>query len=238
MQNSNWVKAEKQECSPWYSGFLPAELIDQNASGSSSLGQLADLLNSSTATEYPATSKRVALVPIKLNHTKLGAGWESVAILLTEVTEKEIIRTTAEKIENIRNILGVSISHLAKILKTSRPSIYSWLDGEEPRGKTIQRIQQLCDVTEQWEKKNQYHFTPGTLLLQPIGKSLSMLERLERDELKLDEIESGFESLLELMHRRRKRMDRSKEKTKNSVICKDDKDKTRHEFTHTTGSAD
>ena len=134
--------------------------------------------------------------------------------------------------------MGVSISHLAKILKTSRPSIYSWLDGEEPRAKSIKRIQQLCEITEQWKKKNRYHFTPGTLLLQPIGKSLSMLELLERDELKLGEIESGFDSLLELMHRRRKRMNRSKEKTKNSVICKDDKDKTRREFTHTTGSAD
>lgn len=237
MQNLNWIKAEKKEYSPWGSGFLPAELIDQNASGSSNIGQLADLLNSSTATEYPATSKRVALVPIKLNHTKLGAGWESVTILLTEVTE-ELIQTTAEKIENIRDILGVSISHLAKILKTSRPSIYSWLDGEEPRAKSIKRIQQICEITEQWKKKNQYHFTLGTLFLQPIGKSLSMLERLERDELKLDEIESGFDSLLELMHRRRKRMDRSKEKTKNSLICKDDKDKTRREFTHTTGSAD
>ncbi|MCW8981989.1 MAG: helix-turn-helix domain-containing protein, partial [Altibacter sp.] len=213
--------------------------IDANASGSSSLGQLADLLSTGTAAEWPVASKQATTIPLILKHAEISAGWSSVVIHLDDKTEDDAyVRTTGEKIEYMRDVFGISISHLARILRTSRPTIYSWIGDEEPRKQSIERIQQIYDIAAQWANMNPYHFSPGPLLKQTIGKSPSLLDRLEQDELDMEEIETGLTTILELMHRKRIRMDRSKERTQESKISDLDKEKNRHGLTQIVSSAE
>ncbi len=239
-KEKTWVR-EEVEYRPWLCGFQPADLIDCNASGSSSRGQLADLINTNTAAEWPVNRRRAAIVPFQLRYAEINAGWESVYIVLTEEDAsegKEVIRITAEKIEHTRDVFGISVSHLAKILRTSRPTVYSWLEGEEPREQSMRRIQRIYEFADHWAAMNPYHFSPGPLLRQPLGKAPSLIERLEREDLNQDDIETGFSDLLQLMWRRRERMDRSKRRTEESSVSAADKDRNRRELAPSVGSSD
>lgn len=236
---SNWIRSDEQKFTPWEGGFQPADLINEYASGSSNIGQLADLLSTGTEGTWPVASKQSTVADFILEHREISAGWSSIFIFLDGETEEElIIRTTAEKIEYIRDNFGISVSQLAKILRTSRPTIYSWLEDEVPREQSAQRVQQIYEITTQWSGMNSYHFSPGPLLRQTLGKSPSLLEQLEREDLNLEDIQSGLTAILELMHRRRDRMDRSKERTQDSKISARAKEENRHRLTHTVSSAE
>ena len=235
-QEQTWIR-EEPEYRPRQDRFQPTDLFDHNASGSSSRGQLADLINTKTTAEWPVAKRRAAFMPLQLSYAE-SAAWRSAYIALTERDENEIIRTTAEKIEHIRDVFGLSISHLARILRTSRPTVYSWLGDEEPRDQSIQRIERIYKFVDRWSAMNPYHFSPGPLLRQPLGKAPSLFERLEREELNSDDIEAGFSDLLQLMQSRRERMDRSKARTKGSLISDEEKRRNRHELTPTIGSGD
>jgi len=238
----DWVRGEDQECSTWEAGFQPVDLTDACASGSSSLGQLADLFNTSTFSEWPVVIRRNTIPRLHLiKHAEICAGWEAAYIQFPDdhkFEKVDFVRATAEKIEHIRDIFGLSISHLAKILRTSRPSVYKWLEGEEPREQFAARIQQLCKFADHFSEMNPHHFSPGPLLRQPLDNSPSLLELLEREKLMSDEVELGLSTILDLMNRRRERMDRSKRRTETSAISDIDKEKNRRELTRVTGSAD
>lgn len=239
MANSNWVRSDEQKFIPWEAGFQPADLINEYASGSSNIGQLADLLSTGTEGTWPVASKQSSVADLSLKHREISAGWSSIVIFLDDESEEElIIRTTAEKIEYIRDNFGISVSQLAKILRTSRPTIYSWLEDEVPREQSVHRVQQIYEITTQWTGMNTYHFSPGPLLRQALGKSPSLLEQLESENLNIEEIEFGLATILELMQRRRDRMDHSKERTQQSISSARDKEKNRHRLTHTVSSAE
>ncbi len=236
-----WVRDEERGYNPCRDGFLPANLTDRFASGSSSLGQFADLLNTSTFAEWPVATHRATISQLQLKYAETNAGWKSVYIPLSDVHEfenKALVRATAEKIERIRDVFGVSVSHLAMILRTSRPSVYTWLEGEEPRELFMLRIQQVCEYADRFSEMNPYHFSPGPLLRQPLGNAPSLLELLENEELILDDIELAFSTIIELMKRRCERMDRSKRRTGKSTASALDKEKNRRELTRIVGSAD
>ena len=237
----NWVRSDDPEYKQWKDGFTPSQLMDRNASGSSAIGQLADLYSTHSNADWVVSQCDTFINPGKLHREKVSSDWEAVVIQIVvdeTATEKEQLRTTAEKLDYIKDSFGISLSHLAKILRTSRPSLYSWLNGEEPREGTVRRIQQINEYAERWAKLNQYHFSPGPLFRQPLGKGPSMLERLMRDELNMAEIDAGISAMLELMQRRRERMDRSKQKTQGSSVSEKESAQNRHALTKTVGTID
>ena len=133
-------------------------------------------------------------------------------VLSAEVLEEEtpITATVVEKLNAIRDSFGFSMSSLANILVASRASVYNWLENETPTERFVQRIEKLYEITQKWEAKNPYHYAPGRLLKQKLGDGPSMFERLSHDELDLDEIRNGMDSLLVLMNKQRERMDHAK----------------------------
>lgn len=236
---TRWANNDRDAKKLWSAGYTPSELLDQNASGSSYSGQFADLSATNTYADWAISTEEAQRSPIKLLHNILASGWVTVEIQNPDeehALEKIQLRTTAEKLEIIKDIFGISLSQLAKILRTSRPSIYSWLEGEEPREATEQRIREIYGYAEHWREINQYHFSPAPLFRQPLGNSLSMLDRLTKANLNDEEIENGLTSILELMQRRRERMDRSKHKTKNSSLSESEVMQHRHNLTQTIGS--
>jgi len=240
-QTSNsWVRNNEDGYQPWKAGYTTSQLLDLNASGSSSFGQLADLYNTNTNADWPVSLRGALIHPTNIHRTRISSAWETAEIKLAEETDiqEQQIRTTAEKLEFIKDSFGITLSQLAKILRTSRPSIYSWLEGEEPRENTSLRIQQIYECAEHWAQKNEFHYSPGPIFRQPLGKEPSVLDRLTKEELDMEEIEAGLKSMMELMIRRRERIERSKNKTQNSTIDQKNIAKNRHALTRTTGHND
>jgi len=149
----------------------------------------------------------------------------------------EHVRTTKEKLDHIRDIFGLSISHLAGALLTSRPSLHAWLDGNvEPRDQSIERIMQIHRIAQMWRRKSTFHYSPDRLMRQPLGNGPSMLERLEKANLDDVEIQDGLEKLLQLMQRQRIQMDQAKQRSSSTSLSEREQERTRHSLTTTVTS--
>lgn len=63
----------------------------------------------------------------------------------------------SKRIEEVRRVLSISVSDLSEILGVTRPTVYSFMSGNEPVGdalskyRIIGRLQLLCDKIEQSE---------------------------------------------------------------------------------------
>ncbi len=136
--------------------------------------------------------------------------WTVIFLASEETAEKISLPTIAEKLNDVRDAFGLSMAALADILKASRASVYNWFENETPSEVFVQRIETLYGIAREWQTKNPYHYAPGKLMKQKLGDGPSMFERLSREELNLDEIRSGMDSLLVLMKKQRERMDRAK----------------------------
>lgn len=239
--NCNWSPSvDENEYSPWENGFTATELIDKNASGSSSLGQIADLVNADVRGNWLVSSGNAQYVVPVIHRAEIGAGWGAAMVFGADdlLLESEKVSITAEKIELIRSAFGVSVSQLAKILRTSRTSVYAWIDGEEPRERTMQRVEQIHQFAKYWSEMNPYHFSPGPVLRQKLGDSPSMLELLEQEVLDAAVIEQGLGTVLELMHRKHDRMHRASQRTGKVGVSDSVKRDRRHALTSAIGSSD
>jgi len=234
---------DKISCSLGYE-YQTYESVNRHASGSSIRGQIADLINTDTTAKFAITQEGIRLSSIRLRRIPLGQ-WsvfdlndmnELAVSEQDQCVDSSNIKTTAEKIEYIRDVFGLSISDLAKTLKKSRPSVYSWLEGDEPNEKTMQRIHQIYGIASDWSKKNQYHFSPGSMLRQPLGDMPSFFSLLEEEKLDLNKVKSGLVILLKLMQNKRDRMDRSKQRTKASSLSQEQKNNNLSGLTQSIGS--
>lgn len=118
--------------------------------------------------------------------------------------------TVGEKLDQIRESFGLSMSALADILQSSRASVYNWFETDPRSAEILERIETLAEFAQKWQSMNPYHYAPGKLMKQKLGDGPSMLERLSRDVLDRNEIQNGLEGLLVLMKRQRERIDRAK----------------------------
>lgn len=147
------------------------------------------------------------------------------------------VLTTKDKLDHIRAAFGLSISHLSKVLMTTRPTLHSWLDGEvEPRDQSVNRIDRIYQISQAWKQKCSFHYSPDRLMRQPLGAGSSMLARLERERLDDAEINEGLDRLLELVQRQRKQMDLAKQRTEKEALSAAEQENTRHFLTPTVYS--
>lgn len=149
-----------------------------------------------------------------------------------------LVQTTAEKLSEIQNIFGLSISHLAKILRSSRPSVYAWIGGEAPRDNIVDRIEILHQISKRWEKINPYHYSPGRLMRQPLGNQPSMLEYLTKETINTEKIEKALKILLELVQRQRVQMDSIKLRSEKTISYEMGEKSTRRRLSRIVASSD
>lgn len=74
--------------------------------------------------------------------------WVYDASITSEQDVVLSVESNSEKLESIRNKLGLNMTDLSSILGVSRPTIYAWLQGQDPRPEYINRISELRDVAE------------------------------------------------------------------------------------------
>ncbi len=90
------------------------------------------------------------------------------------------MRSPAEHVANIRDVFAVNMSDLASVLGVTRPTVYAWLAGQEPKGEAVIRIQQLSRVADQFNQANIIRL--DKLVHRPILNGRSLLDLLKTDE--------------------------------------------------------
>lgn len=95
--------------------------------------------------------------------------------------EKQVdMRSPSEHVANIRDVFDINISDLASILWVTRPTVYAWLAGNEPKGEAVIRIQQLSRVADKFNQANIIRL--DKLVHRPILNGCSLLDILKTDE--------------------------------------------------------
>lgn len=89
-------------------------------------------------------------------------------------------RSPAEHMALIRDIFSLNTSDLAAILNISRPTVYAWLDGQEPKPEKLPYIQQLSRAAEKMKALNIIRI--DTLVRRPIFDGNSLLDKLKNGE--------------------------------------------------------
>jgi DNA-binding transcriptional regulator YiaG len=86
----------------------------------------------------------------------------------------------AEHIANIRDVFAISMSDLASVLGVTRPTVYAWLAGQEPKGEAVILIQRLSRAADKFYQANIIRL--DKLVHRPILSGRSLLDILRTGE--------------------------------------------------------
>lgn len=87
------------------------------------------------------------------------------------------IRSPSEHVANIRDTFALNMSELATVLHITRPTVYAWLEGQEPKPEAVTQIQQLSRAADEIKRMKISRF--DTLLRRPILNGHSLLDILK-----------------------------------------------------------
>lgn len=90
------------------------------------------------------------------------------------------LRSPADQVSEIRDVYGLNMSELANVLGVTRPTVYAWLSGQEPKPESLVHIKRLSSVTPQIKELN----VPRreNLIRRPIFEGKSLLEKIKCNE--------------------------------------------------------
>jgi len=94
-------------------------------------------------------------------------------------SNKVDMSSPAEHVANIRDVFAINMSDLASILGVTRPTVYAWLEGQEPKGEAVIRIQQLSCTADKFKRENIIRL--DKLVHRPILNGRSLLDMLKTD---------------------------------------------------------
>lgn len=96
------------------------------------------------------------------------------------IVNKVDMRSPAEQVAFIREIFALNMSDLAIVLNVTRPTIYAWLDGQEPKPEMLNQIRQISQVADRLQSLNMPR--TDTLVRRPIFDGRSLLDKLKAGE--------------------------------------------------------
>jgi transcriptional regulator with XRE-family HTH domain len=96
------------------------------------------------------------------------------------------MRSPAEHVANIRDVLGINMSDLASVLGVTRPTVYAWLEGQEPKTEAVTHIQRLSRISDEIKRINIIRI--DKLIHRPILDGRSLLDILKTDEDPLNDL--------------------------------------------------
>ncbi len=88
-------------------------------------------------------------------------------------------QTTVERVRQIRDAFGLNMSELATMLDVSRPTVYAWLNGQEPQPEAVARILRLSRAGDRFSALDVG--TAVAYVRQPLFEGASLLELLKSD---------------------------------------------------------
>lgn len=130
------------------------------------------------------------------------------AVAIDAKSAKLEVVPTSQILENARRILGASISDLAEMLGVSRPTIYSYLEGNEPSGSGKDFLGRLTLLKEVMQLVKEAHLPVpcSTLLRRKDVRGKTLKEALSNDSLSVEGIQAFISVEQQQILARRARM--------------------------------
>lgn len=128
--------------------------------------------------------------------------YETASFTLTNQPKKQTTKSTelldvASVVAEVRSSLSLQIKELAEILGVRRPTVYSWLQGDQrPQDQNRRRLLELLKVARVWKQISD----------QPVGKAirsqlngagLSLLDQLNCEVIAFHEVEEHMRAIAE-----------------------------------------
>ncbi len=92
---------------------------------------------------------------------------------LAQANQMAESRTVGEQLREIRQAFGLNATDMSLLFSISRPTVYAWMDGQEPRPETASRILALVKLADEFAALGLRR--PDTLVKRPLfenGQSL------------------------------------------------------------------
>lgn len=94
----------------------------------------------------------------------------------------EHISLPGDLIREIKSVLSLSVTDLAKILRVERPTVYAWMrDSQSIREHNLSRVETISEFAKFWKTHSKKPL--GSFLTAPNSEGQSILELLCSDEL-------------------------------------------------------
>jgi transcriptional regulator with XRE-family HTH domain len=106
--------------------------------------------------------------------------WAYTPNIHIERPSKNDNRSPEEHVANIRDVFGISMSGLATVLGVTRPTVYAWLKGDEPKPEAVVRIQKLSHTADKFHQANIPRL--DKLVHRPIINGRSLVDIFRADE--------------------------------------------------------
>jgi hypothetical protein len=111
---------------------------------------------------------------------------------------------TQEKLAGIRHYLSANVTHMAKIFRVGRPTVYSWLkDDPGLRANHARRIDEIYEAAVMWRSASRQPI--GEFMSRPLGSGVTFLELLSAKTLDKSAIQSAIIQIAETANRKPRR---------------------------------
>jgi len=102
--------------------------------------------------------------------------------------------TTPDAIARIRSSLSLQIKELAEVLKTTRPTVYAWINGTSlPQPQNLARIRQVARLAAEWDAICNYPI--GRAIRENYSNGRSVLDLLREDHIPEQAVLDCFRSI-------------------------------------------
>jgi hypothetical protein len=116
----------------------------------------------------------------------------------------QYVLDTQEKLARIRHYLSANITHMAKIFRVGRPTVYSWLrDDPSLRANHARRIDDIYEAAAMWRSASSQPI--GEFMSRPLQSGDTLIELLSAKTLDKSAIQSAFIQIAEAASRKRRR---------------------------------
>lgn len=133
-------------------------------------------------------------------------GAPSVARIAHELAgaRAQHVLDTQEKLAGIRHYLSANVTHMAKIFRVGRPTVYSWLkDDPGLRANHARRIDEIYEAALMWRSASSQPI--GELMSRPLGSGETLLDLLSAKTLDKSALQGAFMQIAEAANRKPRR---------------------------------
>ncbi len=110
-------------------------------------------------------------------------------------------RSVSDKLGDIQTWLGVNVSVLSKMLKTSRSRLYAWFEGENPNVSNVRRIEKIYEIAVAFHEANTLGFEPRGIIRQSLPNGSSWQDALMESDVNVSKTISLIPQVIKLMQR-------------------------------------